>query len=79
MLYPVTPHDKAVFIAVELGRCIVSRYVRRAPYTFAVQRAANWEDLEKQARRAVEDLVGARWTIIIPARMTWRRWPSGRK
>ena len=59
MLYPVTPHDKAVFIAVEVGRCAVARYVQTAPYTFAVQRAANWEDLEESARQAVEDLVGA--------------------
>ncbi len=59
MLYPVTPHDKAVFIAVEADRCAVARYVQTASYTFTVQRAANWEALEESARQAVEDMVGA--------------------
>jgi hypothetical protein len=59
MIYPVIPEDKRPIISVENNRCIVSRYVQTAPYTFRVQPAQNWEDLESAARVAVEDQVGA--------------------
>jgi hypothetical protein len=59
MVYPVIPEDKKVIIAVENHRCKVSRYVQRTPYIFRVQAAKNWEDLETQARQAVEDFAGA--------------------
>ena len=59
MIYPVIPDDKKPIISVEHHRCIVSRYVRTTRYTFEVQAAKNWEDLEPDARAVVEDQVGA--------------------
>jgi hypothetical protein len=59
MIYPVIPEDKKIIINVENNRYIVSRFVQTRPYAFVVQSAANWEDLETEARQAVEDLVGA--------------------
>jgi hypothetical protein len=66
MVYPVIPGDKKVIIAVENHRCAVARYIQMAPYTFTVQRAANWEALETRARQVVEDLVGAPVDDVYP-------------
>ncbi len=59
MIYPVIPQDKRPVIAVQNQRCIVSRYIRTSRFTFEVQPATNWQDLESAARVAVEDQVGA--------------------
>lgn len=59
MIYPITPEDKRVFIDVRARRCIVSRFTQTARFEFGVQPAANWPDLEDEARRAVEDQIGA--------------------
>jgi hypothetical protein len=66
MIYPVIPDDKKIIINVKSSRYIVSRFVQTAAYAFQVQPAANWEDLEDQARQAVEDLVGAATTDYYP-------------
>jgi hypothetical protein len=59
MLPTVVPEDKLPIIAVRRQRCIVSRYLQTAPYTFDVQPATNWEGLEPEARRAAEAHIGA--------------------
>ena len=59
MVYPVIPSDNLVVIQVARGRCRVARYKQIAPYGFDVQPARNWVELEDEARRAVEDQVGA--------------------
>jgi hypothetical protein len=59
MIYPVVPHDKLVIIAIRSQRCMVSRYLQTASYTFDVQPATNWEALEMDARRAAEAQIGA--------------------
>jgi hypothetical protein len=59
MIYPVVPEDKLPIIAVRDRRCMVSRYLRIAPYTIDVQPATNWEVLEPEARRAAEAHIGA--------------------
>jgi hypothetical protein len=59
MIYPVVPEDKLVIIAIRSQRCIVSRYLQIAPYTFDVQSAVNWEALERDARQAAEAQIGA--------------------
>jgi len=60
MIYPVIPAHNRPIISVEKSVFfIVSRFIERTPYQFEVQRAANWEALEDQARQVVENLVGA--------------------
>jgi hypothetical protein len=59
MIYPVVPQDKLPIIAIRARRCMVSRYLQTAPYTFDVQPAINWEALEPDARRAAEAQIGA--------------------
>ena len=59
MIYPVVPEDKLPIIAIRARRCIVSRYLQIAPYTFDVQPATNWEALEPDARQAAEGQIGA--------------------
>ena len=59
MLPTLVPQDKLPIIAIRAQRCMVSRYLRTAPYTFEVQPAVNWKALEPDARRAAEAQVGA--------------------
>ena len=44
---------------MQLGRCIVSRYRYVGPYTYSLEEAVNWRELEDDARKAVEDAHGA--------------------
>ena len=66
MIYPVIPSDKKVIISVEMSGYIVARYIQTAPYTFVVQHAENWQDLEAQARQAVLELMGAPANDVYP-------------
>ena len=59
MIPGIIPAHNRTIILVRGGRCIVARYRQTAPYRFDVQPATNWQDLEDDARQAVEDLVGA--------------------
>lgn len=59
MLDGVVPADKRVFIRASQRGCIVARYIQTASFEFEVQYAANWLDLQPQARRAVEQIAGA--------------------
>jgi hypothetical protein len=58
-MLPILPLPGQVFIHVRLGRCAVARLVQVAPYEYVIQRATNWHDLEREARAAVEEQVGA--------------------
>ena len=53
------PQDKHAIILVQLGRCIVSRYRYVGPYTYSLEEAVNWRELEDDTRAAVEDAQGA--------------------
>lgn len=55
MTHTVIPADGKVFISVQDGRPIVSRFVRTdSGYeTYTVQPARNWQTVEPDARRAV--------------------------
>ncbi len=60
MVSSVIPQDKRVFIAVRNHRCIVARFRATARHeVYAIEEAANWRELEDDARRAVETQVGA--------------------
>ncbi len=59
MVLPIIPADKLPVILTILGRCIVARYIQTANYEYEIERAANWEALEDDARQAVEDQIGA--------------------
>jgi len=60
MVASVIPQDKLVFIAVRNRRCIVARFRATATHeVYAIEEAANWRELEDDARRAVEAQIGA--------------------
>ena len=58
MIPGIIPAHNRTIILVRGGRCIVARYRQVAPYQFDVEPAINWQDLEHDARQAVEDLAG---------------------
>ena len=55
----VIPEDNLPIIVVDKGRCIVARYRRLMPYEYGIERAANWRELQDDARAAVAAQVGA--------------------
>ena len=59
MIPGIIPAHNRTIILVRGGRCFVARYRQTAPYRFEVEPAINWQDLEDNARQAVEDLAGA--------------------
>lgn len=59
LILPIPCPFVTPFIDVRARRCIVSRFTQAARFEFSVQPAANWPDLEDEARRAVEDQIGA--------------------
>jgi len=60
MVSSVIPQDKLVFIVVRNQRCIVARFRATARHeVYAIEEAANWRELEDNARQAVEAQVGA--------------------
>lgn len=59
MIPSVIPHDNLVVIEVHSERCYVARFKQTDRFTYTLQHAANWQELEGDARRAVEDQVGA--------------------
>jgi hypothetical protein len=56
---PVIPADKLVIIAVRQRRAQVSRYRQTGRFTYELETARNWQAIETEAVRAVEDLIGA--------------------
>ena len=59
MIPGIIPAHNRTIILVRGARCIVARYRQTAPYRFEIEPATNWQDLEDDARQAVEDLAGA--------------------
>ncbi len=59
MVTPIVPSHNLVFILVEIAGCVVARYIETGPFMFAIERAANWEDLADKACMAVVEQIGA--------------------
>lgn len=60
MLPPVIPADKLPVIVVDpQGRVKVARYRQTSFSVFALEPAANWPDLEADARHIAEQTIGA--------------------
>jgi len=59
MIYPVVPSGNLPIIVTTGTRVQVARYIEVGTHAFEVQLADNWEALEEDARRVVEDQIGA--------------------
>jgi hypothetical protein len=81
MLNVIPPEDKRIIIRVRAERCMVARFRETEPFIYAVEFAANWEDLEPDARQAAQAQVGAlvvNEDLDCPSDLAARAvWPEG--